>query len=278
MKNINKNIFISIAALCVAFCLSGCGKPDLPKLGQGKTLVMYGRVNTWAQSKKNLKKDIAALRKENVDGYMIEMAGWARSDMWTDKWLKETEDNYKYLVNLCRDNGKWLFVSIVNDNMGSKKYGDQGIKLSQVMPKAQQLCQIVKKYGNRNVIVQPVAETQTSAGAQFDRYCVQELSGFIMVYNGGVGRPSKIPGGFQYRAWHPMKISDNPPTDTFVVSDTGPIILQLGHGYDGKAKPDVLEDWARRMRQRGVPVVGYYAFKFNGHDINAIKALGRAKK
>ena len=273
----NKKI-VNVVMITVAACMvSGCSAPDLPKLGKDP-LVMYGRVNTWAQGEKNLEKDIKVMREEGVDGYMIEMMGWSRDDAWTPLWIAQTEEQYKTLLDLCRKNGKWLFVSIVNDNMGSKKYGDPGIKLSQVMPQAQQLCQIVKKYGKDNVIVQPVAETQTSAGARFEQYCLQQLGGFVMVYNGGIGRPGGIPSGFQYRAWHPVKISDNPPKDSFVVSDTGSIILQLGHGYDGVAKPDTLEAWARRMRQLGVPVVGYYAFKFNGHDKEAIKALGRSKK
>lgn len=268
------NIFLLAA---ISALLTGCITGNLSKIDSNKTQMWYGRVNTWAASKKNIDKDIKALYNEDVDGYMIEMAGWARSDMWTASWLKETDEMYKYLLNRCRKYNKWLFVSIVNDNMGSKKYGDQGIPLSKVMPQAQQLCQIVKKYGNKNVIVQPVAETQTSAGKQFEQYCLQQLGGFIMVYNGG-SRPSGIPAGYQYRAWHPFNVSDRPPRDTIVVSDTGPIILQLGAGYEGPAHPNTLEQWARNMKNIGVPVVGYYAFKFNGHDKAAIKALGRAKK
>lgn len=270
-----KTKIISLAAISMLF-IQGCLTPELPKIGK-KPLVMYGRVNTWAMSESNLKKDIKVMRAENVDGYLIELMGWARYDAWTPKWLAETEKQYKTLLKLCRANGKWLFVSIVNDNMGTGKYGDPGIKLSQRMSQAQQLCQIVKKHGKANVIVQPVAETQTSAGRQFEQYCLSNLPGFIMVYNAG-SRPGGIPAGYNYRAWHPFKISDNPPKDSFVVSDTGSIILQLGAGYDGKAHPAVLEAWSRRMQQIGVPVVGYYAFKFNGHDPAAIKALGKSKK
>ncbi len=250
--------------------------PKLPKLGK-KFEVWYGRVNAWANDKGRLEKDVKACRKAGVKGYHIELAGWARHDAWTPGWLKETGEMYNCLLKLCRKNGLRLFVSIVNDNMGSGKYGDPKVPLSRVLPQAQQLCQIVKKYGKDNVLVQPVAETQTSAGSQFEQYCLQQLGGFVMVYNGG-SRPRGIPGGFQYRAWHPLKISDNPPKDSFVVSDTGSIILQLGHGYDGPAHPDTLGAWARRMRQLGVPVVGYYAFKFDGHDKAGIKALGKAAK
>lgn len=273
MKKLHVGLMLAAISMCL---IQGCFTPDLPKLGK-EQLVMYGRVNTWAASESNLKKDIKSLRSEDVDGYMIEMMGWANGNAWTDEWIATIDKEYKYLLNLCRDNGKWLFVSIVNDNMGSGKYGDPGIKLSSVMSKAQQLCQIVKKYGKANVLVQPVAEIQTSAGNQFSAYCLSELAGFTMVYNGS-GRPTALPGGYSYRAWHPLKITDNPPASTFVVSDTGPIILQLGSGYDGKARPDVLKAWSKRMLSLGCPIVGYYAFKFNGHDADAIEALGKSKE
>lgn len=274
-KSFSPVILPLIFGILSVLFLQGCLSPSLPKLDKDQ-LVMYGRVNTWAQGEKNLKKDISAMRTYDVDGYMIEMMGWARYDAWTPQWLADTDKQYKILLDLCRKNGKWLFVSIVNDNMGTGKYGDPGIKLSQRMPQALELCQIVKKYGKDNVLVQPVAEIQTSAGRQFSQYCLNELAGFIMVYNGS-GRATTLPGGYTYKAWHPMSISENPPRDTFVVSDTGPIILQLGNGYDGPAKPDVLKAWSQRMQQLGVPIVGYYAFKFNGHDKAAIKALGKSK-
>lgn len=242
-----------------------------------KTQVWYGRVNTWPFSEKNLDKDVKEMAASGVKGYMIELMGWARSDAWTDKWLKDTEKKYEYLLKLCRKHGLWLFVSVVNDNMGSRKYGDPGVFLASVMDKAKQLAQIVKKNGSDNVIVQPVAETQTSAGRQFEQYCVQQLGGFPLVYNGG-SRPNGIPGGFKYRAWHPFKVADKCPADAIVVSDTGMIIVQLGHGLDGAAKPDTLEKWARDMRKSGVKITGYYAFKFDGHDKEAIKALGRSLK
>ena len=94
----------------------------------------------------------------------------------------------------------------------------------------------------------------------------------------GGGRPGGVPGGFAYRAWHPFKISDKIPGDAIAVSDTGSIIVQLGVGLDGPAKPDVLEGWAKHVRAQGCPVCCYYAFKFDGHDKAGIEALGRAAK
>lgn len=249
----------------------------LPDIGS-KFQCWYGRVNTWASGgESNLAKDISECAKNGVKGYMIELMGWARSDVWSTIWLKDTERMYKYAVEQCRKNNIWLFVSVVNDNMGSGKYGDPGIPLSKVMAQAQQLCQMVKTEGKDNVVVQPVAETGSSAGKSFEQYCIQNLPGFIMVYNGG-SRPSNTPSGYKYRAWHPFKTSDKPPADSIVVSDTGSIITQLGDGLEGKAHPEALEAWAKSIKANKNPVCGYYAFKFNGHDAEAIKALGKVAK
>ncbi len=261
----------------LAVWLVGIRRKAPPKIG-GKFMAWYGRVNTWASSgRKAVEKDVKACAKAGVAGYMIELAGWASSDAWTDDWLRRTEKAYLHLLKLCRRNGMWLFVSVVNDNMGTGKYGDPGIPLSRVTPMAHRLVQIVKDGGRDNVIVQPVAETQTSAGGAFERYCVDHLAGFPLVYNGG-SRPGGIPGGFSFRAWHPFKITDGVPGDALAVSDTGSIIQQLGVGLDGPAHADTLEAWARRVRAMGCPVAGYYGFKFSGHDANGIKALGRAAK
>ncbi len=265
-----------LAWLAVWLCCMRTRKPL--QIVQGKTQAWYGRVNAWAQDSKALKKDVEACANAGVTGYMIEMMGWARYDAWTPKWLKETEEAYELLVKLCRRHGLWLFVSIVNDNMGSRKYGDPGIKLSSVYDKALDLARIVRDNGRDNVIVQPVAETTTDAGRKFEQDCVGILGGkFPLVYNGG-SRPGGIPGGWQFRAWHPFKVKDKVPADALAISDTGSIIMQLGVGLDGPAHPFALEDWARRIRAQGCPVAGYYAFKRAGHDAAAIKALGRAIK
>lgn len=271
-------IILAVAAGLAWLAVWLFGRTRNPQKIAGKFQVWYGRVNTWASSgKKAVEKDVAACAKAGVAGYMIEMAGWARPDAWTEEWLKQIEKAYLHLLRECRRRGLWLFVSVVNDNMGSGKYGDKKIPLSAVVAQARRLAEIVKEGGRDNVIVQPVAETQTSAGRQFESWCVAFLGGFPLVYNGG-SRPAGIPGGFQFRAWHPFKTSDGIPSDALAVSDTGSIIMQLGAGLDGPARPDTLEAWARRCRGMGCPVAGYYAFQFAGHDANGIKALGRASK
>lgn len=252
-------------------------EPELPKLWS-RFECWYGRVNAWANDKGRLEKDVKACRKAGVKGYHIEMMGWEGPNAWTPEWLKHIEEMYKFLLKLCRRNGLRLFVGIINDNMGTGKYGDPGIKLSQVYPQALRLLEIVDNGGPKNVVVQPVGETQTPAGAKFERDCVVRLGGkFPLVYNGG-SRPGGVPAGFVKRSWHPFKVADAVPGDAVVVSDTGSIICQLGVGLAGPAHPGALENWARAVRKSGCPVCCYYAFKFDGHDKPAIDALGRAAK
>lgn len=257
--------------------LFGLLKPA--KIGK-KFITMYGRVNTWITGGwANLKKDIDRCAKKGVDGYLIEMAGWARSDAWTGAWLSETDEAYKRALKRCRKKGIWLMVSIVNDNMGRGKYGDKGPSLQRVTEQAHVLCAIVKRNGPKNVIVQPVAATQTSAGVQFENHCMEQLGDkFIMVYNGSSGHPVDIPSGYQYRAHHPFKVNEDCPADAIVISDTGMIIGQLGEGLDGPGKPGMLKAWTKRIRDQGCPVAGYYAFKYAGHDKAAIDAMGKKGK
>jgi len=249
-----------------------------PPIGK-KFQCWYSKVNTWPFDKKVLEADVDKCAKAGVTGFHVSMMGWARYDAWTPNWFKLTERMYVLLLGLCRRKGLWLFAEIVNDNMGSGKYGDPKVPLSKRMPEARKLAEIVKKHGPKNVIVQPVGETQTAAGAAFEQECVGIFGGkFPLVYNGGTGRPGNIPAGFKYRAWHPFKVTDKVPSDAIVVSDTGSIIVQLGHGLEGASKPDVLKKWAQHVRASQCPVCCYYVFKFGGHDPDGIKALGEAAK
>lgn len=275
-----KKLFF-ILLIVSAISISGCA--NVRPIRQGDTQPWYGRVNYWANSKSLVKKETRTMRRYGTSGYIIEMAGWAGSanNRWTEDWLREIDNRYKHLVRHCRKNGLWLFVSIVNDNMGTGKYDDPGIPLSEVFPQAQQLCQIVKKHGNKNVIVQPVAETRTPAGQQFETYCLQNLSEFIMVYNGDYGRPDSMPQGYDYKAYHPHRTVDAVPSEAFIISDTGSIILELSidSTYDGKGNPDKLKEWFKLVENRNQPpVCGYYAFKRKDFDKESIKALGEAGK
>ena len=239
----------------------------------------YGRVNAWPKSRSITIKDLNAIKKYGVSGYMIEMSGWSKfkNPQWTEKWLDEVQTEYEWLLKQCRARGLWLFVSIVNDNMGCGKYGDTGPKLEKVYGRAQQLVKIVKSAGSDNVIVQAVAETQTQAGKNFEQYCIQQLGGkFPLVYNGSGGFPSGILGGFDYRAMHPSAVSKKVPSDGLAISDHGLIIRELANGgLESKGNPDVVRKWKNNVKGWGCRVCGYYAFKYEKFDEGTIKALGK---
>ena len=282
-----KNWFKRILGLQKEVSGGGTGEGVTPagkyrKVVQGSTQGWYGRVNYWTRDKSTLTKELDAIVRHGATGYMIEMAGWADSTgkMWTDGWLKDIESMYDWLLAECRARKLWLFVSIVNDNMGKGKYGDKGPELAKVYDKAQKLVKIVKDGGKDGVYVQPVAETQTSAGAKFEQYCIQQLNGFPLVYNGNGGHPTKIAAGMSAYAVHPSRIAAPNPGNAFAISDHGLIIreLNIGGSISGHGDPVRIRKWASNVKSQGCPVCGYYAFQVKDFDNDAIKALGNSLK
>ena len=256
-----------------------------PRIEQGKTQMWYGRVNRWTISKPTLIDELNLMQECGVSGYMIEMASWGRysenkewSEEWSEEWITHIEKCYRHLLKSCRRRKLWLFVSIVNDNMGKGKYGDKGPKLEAVYDSATQLIEIIKKYGSKGVIVQPVAETQTSAGRRFEEDCKRELEEFTLVYNGNGGHPKSTPDGYNFRATHPSHIVSKVANDELVISDHGVIIreLSIDGGLESKGDPAKIKTWVEQLRNQGIAVVGYYAFKYSDFDPDAIRALGDA--
>ena len=237
-------------------------------------LYFYGRVNHWADSKDETARELSLMEQQHIDGYMIELAGWGRNK-WSRRWLRRTGRRYRWLLGQCRKRNLMLFVSVVNDNMGKHKYGDTGPLLEGVERKAQRLVQIVGEQGPQNVIVQPVAETQTEAGSRMEQYAVQALPHFTLVYNGEGGFPQSVPTGFQYRSVHPAHIDTPVPADAIVVSDHGLIIRELtsDRSLDGPADSTRLVRWVDRLRQAGVPMIGYYVFQRTKMDTTALTVL-----
>ena len=253
-----------------------------PSIEQGNTQTWYGRVNRWGTSQQILLDELDLMKECGVSGYMIEMAGWEQhpAEAWSEEWLDYIKKSYRHLVKNCRKRNIWLFVSVVNDNMGKGKYGDTGPALESVFDSAQQLVKIIKKSGHKSVIVQPVAETQTPAGRRFEEYCTQELEDFTLVYNGNGGHPKTTPEGYDFRAVHPSHIVSSVADEALVISDHGVIIreLSIDGGLESKGDPDKVKSWVKRLQQQGIAVVGYYAFKYDRFDTATIRALGEALK
>lgn len=272
-----RRYYLSILAM-VALHLGAIAQP---RIEQGNTQVWYGRVNQWTVSRQILRNELNLMKECGVTGYMIELAVWdGVDDKWSNEWIVRTQKNYRWLLRECRKRKIWLFVSIINDNMGKGKYGDTGPTLEKVYESALQLASIVKRGGSKGVIVQPVAETQTPTGQRFEQECRKILENFTLVYNGEGGHPESTPEGFHFRAVHPAHIVSSVADDTLVISDHGLIIreLSIDGGLESRGNPQKVVTWVQRLQQQGVAVVGYYAFKYDQFDPATIRALGEALK
>ena len=252
-----------------------------PAIEQNHTQAWYGRVNRWTLSRDILHQELDLMQECGVSGYMIEMASWARyqKQPWDETWIKMIKREYRHLLKECRKRDIWLFVSIVNDNMGKGKYGDTGPALEEVYDYALKLAKIIKRCGSKGVIIQPVAETNTQAGKRFELECITLFDGFTLIYNGDYGSPKTCPNGYDFRAVHPSHITSNVPTDAIIISDHGVIIreLSIDGGLESKGDPNKVKMWVEKLSQQGVPVVGYYAFKYEDFDPDTILALGKKR-
>lgn len=276
---IKNAIYILFATFAITLCSNTFAQP---KIEQDKTQTWYGRVNRWTLSRNTLKQELDLMQECGVSGYMIELASWAQHNQepWCEEWIKMVKKEYHHIVKECRKRDLWLFVSIVNDNMGKGKYGDTGPALEEVYNYALQLVEIIRRYGAENIIIQPVAETSTEAGERFEAHCKEYLKEFTLVYNGSGGYPKDCPDGFDFRAVHPSHIVSNVPTDALIISDHGLIIRELSQdgGLESKGDPEKVKLWADELSRQGVPVVGYYAFKYKEFDPATIRALGIKSK
>ena len=257
---------------------------ELPDVRKGNTIVGYGRVNRWAnggstleESLDILRADLEACKTYGVKCYLVEFASWGRySANASDRvW---TEAAWKLLTEFCRANGMWVFYSAFNDNQGSGKDGDPGVDLEHSQEMVAWAKGVLKAHGPANVLLQAVAETQTTYGKQLEASMAKEFKslGWVLVYNRG-SRPTGPPSPFDWAAYHPFKLNDLAEPGVMVVSDTGTIIQSLCNGLEGAGKPDVAKAWAKQFVDQGNPLVGFYHFKWAGpSDVATIKALGES--
>ncbi len=270
-------------------------RASAPAIGK-KTQYWYGRVNFWADTGALQKKEIEYMKKVGLTGYIIEMAGWGNTSMRKPKssteykkWVSRLETYYKHIHGLCKTNGMWLFVGIVNDNALSSKHGNKAVDPTHYYKDvATDLLNIVLKDGPENVIVQPVSElylarVKNHPGVAWQKNAIAKLKAkkFKTCNNDGYGRPGSK-GNCDFLAWHPNKISHLPDTkkynkaSTFIISDTGGIISELNGGtdcdkQDANCKPSKIKEW--RKKCNGFAVCGYYDFKRKSYNEAAIKAM-----
>ena len=74
-------------------------------------------------------------------------------------------------------------------------------------------------------------------------------------------------------------IQDFNVSDAIIISDHGVIIreLSIDGGLESKGDPNKVKMWVEKLSQQGVPVVGYYAFKYEDFDPDTILALGKKR-
>ena len=248
----------------------------LQPFGQG-TIPIYMKTLHWWEDLSRLRAELAICARHRV-GYGMELGGDSVDKVLLDPAkLARVEEAWNVAVSFARANGLWIYAAGPNDNMGSGKYGDPGIKLSQCLSGASFLLAMVKKTGPENIIFTPVVETQSSAGKSFEAQCVRELPGFRLWYNGNGGHPSSRPSGFDGKVQHPASPSEAFSPGDGVVGDNGPFIVAMQGSYDGSLNVSKNAAWFAAGAARGYPFMAAYAFKRAAIDEAGIASCSLAK-
>lgn len=287
---------MAVIAITPALWIVGCdngggssGNSSIPEIGS-KTLAFYGRVNQWAwadgatveRAAEILHSEIRALAAAGWDGYQIEMWGWVRyANLEPEEGIARIRVVFPQLVQWCREEGIWLFISGVNDNQHLGKYGSTARHLSEDDAQVEECLSLIVAAGPENLIVQPVGETQTSDGDYVEQRWANELEprGFYLVNNNGSRPSSKLEWSDAYCV-HPWSVSDAAEVekDAWVNNDTGLAIIDMSVDgtMDGRCNPNDVRDYVAAARDMGRPAIMIYAYGYTGEtgiDLEAIGAI-----
>ena len=267
-------------------CENGGSKSnhDLAPIGS-KTLAMYGRVNEWAFCSgapletvlDTMRKEAEALAANGWDGGQIELWSWVRySGIGSAAGMQRIREVFPEMVRVYRKLGLWLVVSGANDNQGLGKWGDPGIPLSKDAGFTDECLALVLAQGPENMIVQPVCETQTSAGRDMERKWAAALkpAGFFLLDNHG-SRPTRQQAWADAAVWHPCSLDLSGIAQTlWVNNDCGLAIMAMsGGGMRDPANPSAVAKYLADGIARGFPAIMVYAWGHADLDIQAIQAI-----
>lgn len=230
-----------------------------------------GNVNWWGHS--NVRKETKKLAKAGIPCYHIELFGWADSQGYdvVDKVLKALDE----LLYWCKRRKIALFISVVNDNAHLAKYGNKPIDLNtkrDAISKA--LKHLAKHQYKQPLYVQPVGETQTSAGAWVEGVAAGVVDKKVLVCNTN-SRPTKVPSWASYIAFHKAKQGDKVPKGAWDVTDHGTLLNWLGGTGVQTYNNDRITVWAEGARSNSNPAV-LYMFQQKVMDKSNLQALARA--
>lgn len=238
--------------------------PD-PKLFFG-----YGLVNNW--SAQNASDYMNKLAKNKVPCIAFEFFEWARPDRFknVDKQL----DKFKKYLDIAKDKKMMLYVTLVNANTGSGKYGDPRIPLSkydaQIKKAADQFAEWMKS--NPNLFITPVGEGDSSYDRSIQEYCKARMPKAQLV-NNWESRPTSS-DGCQHTCQHPSSTSYKIPRHDWSMSDHSKIIDELNKGgLYGTCDYEATKKYAIKMRKSGHPFIYYHFNKDGKIDSEALRAL-----
>jgi len=272
-----KNLRLSVAVLgCMLLC--GCVTPWNPGFKDYNysvpKMIGYGCDNFWdTQDHPKMAKDLASA---GCNITSIEFFTHDKSKLLDPSSLAEP---FAKLLQETRKRHIVIFVCIWNDNIGNGQ-GDNGHHdASYYMPQMRQARDIVMSHGPEGLIVQAVAETQTSGGSKFESEsaAILNAAGFKTAYNHG-SRPSSKDGCW-VAAYHPCSLTDMGKDGQIVISDCGIPIAFFGDGDKcaKKFNPSKCADWVGKVHAAGRGVV-VYGFWNDPYDAATIKAVGAVNK
>jgi len=257
--------------------LIGQGGPKFDKFADPNSPFMgYGLVNNWF--KQNPKKYMNKLVESEVECMAFEFFEWAKPENFekVDALLKKFEE----YLELAAKKKVLLYVTILNSNKGSGKYGDDRVPSSRYNDQLTKVANKMAGWMNNhsNLFVTPCGEggAQGNWDRKLQEYCKAIMPRTQMVNNWG-SRPNST-DGMAYLAQHPS--STTAKVKPWVVSDHSTIISQLngGGGLYGTCNYDITMRYAKGLKSTNKQFI-YYHFNPNGSiDDEALRALKDAKK
>lgn len=238
----------------------------------------YGLVNNW--SIQDPVKFMNVLSSYNIPCMAFEFFEWGSPEKFAK--VDDLITKFKKYIDASQSKKIILYVTLLNSNLGSGKYGDAGITADKydkyIKKAAAQLANWMKVY--KNIYVTPVGEggSQTKTKAydkKLQDLCKATMPKDKLVNNWGA-RPTST-DGMAFLCQHPSSVSASFNSKSWIMSDHGLFIRELNGGdLYGTANYDVTYKCAKGLKDRSKTFI-YYHFDKNGKiDETAMKAIKAA--